>query len=224
MEKIIYLEKGEEPKMPENASEEQRLDVAVKWINRKVESTVHFGLIQIGYYLLNNFFAGSLDEALSRNPHKHHSFRKLCRRPDLLISSTHLVNAVKLVAQEKALAGETAFQKLGVSHKIALLPVADAREKRSLARRALDEGLSVRALGREVAKLRESQPRAEMSGDRWARQLRARAVATLRLLESPSVDGISPVEARALDQALSALRQKLQGALANLRGIRSLAS
>ena len=121
MEKIIYLERRDADDLPPDASEEERIDAAVRWINRKVQATVHFGLVQIGYYLLTRFFEGDIEQALSRNPRKHHSFRRLCRRGDLLISSTHLVNAVKLVVQEKLLADERAFQGLPVSHKIALL-------------------------------------------------------------------------------------------------------
>ena len=64
MQKIIYLAKKEESHLPDGAPEYERIDAAVRWINRKVESTVHFGLLQIGYYLLNNFFDGKIDETV----------------------------------------------------------------------------------------------------------------------------------------------------------------
>lgn len=219
MQKIIYLEKRDAEDLPKDASEQERLDAAVRWINKKVQSTVHFGLIQIGYYLLNSFFGGSIEEALSRNPHKINSFRKLCKRPDLLISSTHLINAVKLVIQEKQLESEPAFQALAVSHKIALLPLREIEAKRALAVRVGSEGLSVRDLTREVRRVRS---RDLCDADVWARRLRRALNVVLESAES-TPEGISASEAEALDRAILETRRRLQGTLASLRGIRSIA-
>ena len=119
MQKFVYLQKQDATLAPaatdvEPLNEDQRIDRAVGWINRKVAHTLHVGLIQIGYYLLDNFFQGSIETALSKSPKKGNSFRKLCRRPDLVVSSTHLVNAVKLVAQERTLRGDQSFAALPV--------------------------------------------------------------------------------------------------------------
>jgi hypothetical protein len=221
MQKIIFLDKQEADDLPPGASEEERVEAAVRWINRKVQSTVHFGLLQIGYYLLNTFFGGSVEEALSRNPHKQHSFRRLCRRPDLLISSTHLVSSVKLVVQEKQLGEDRDFQKLAVSHKIALLGVGSLETKRALARRAAGEGLSVRALNGEVRRLRGGE-----AGDdsrRWLRRLRRALDEVQELAQQARLEDLSPTEVQALDRAVSETRRRLQATLATLRGIRSIA-
>ena len=47
MEKIVYLEKQQEIVIVRPEDRESRIDNAVRWINRKVANTVHFGLIQI---------------------------------------------------------------------------------------------------------------------------------------------------------------------------------
>ena len=224
MQKIIYLDKADSQAVPVDASEAERLDMAVKWINRKVETTVHFGLLQIGYYLLNNFFDGDIDLALSRNPHKENSFRRLCQRPDLVISSTHLVNAVKLVVQEKQLAGMTEFKELPVSHKIALLTVKDSRSKKLLARKALKEKLSVRALTREVREKRNGNgSSAGPDADRWSRRLRRTLQSVLSQTDDAHLRGLSAQEAVELDRALMDARRRLQSTIAELRGIRSVA-
>ena len=220
MQKIIFLDKNDAEVLAPDASETERVEVAVRWINRKVQSTVHFGLVQIGYYLLNNFFGGSIEEALSRNPHKQHSFRSLCKHPELVISSTHLINAVKLVVQEKQLADHKSFQALPVSHKIALLGTRDLEARRGLAQRATDEGLSVRALTREVRKVRGETAVAD--ADRWSRRLRRALDLVIETTELP-MDGISPQEAAALDRAICEARRRLQTTLASVRGIRSVA-
>jgi hypothetical protein len=220
MEKIIYLERRDAEDLSPEASEEERLEAAVRWINKKVQSTVHFGLVQIGYYLLNTFFGGSIEEALSRNPHKHTSFRRLCRRPDLLISSTHLVSSVKLVVQEKMLAEERTFQNLPVSHKIALLGIPDLETKRALASRVVAENLSVRALASEVRRLRGKEIG---EADAWARRLRRTLNAVLEVAHGEVPEGISDIELRALDRAIIETRRRLQNTLAGVRGIRSVA-
>lgn len=220
MQKIIYLDKNDSGEMPAHASEKERLDTAVRWINRKVESTVHFGLLQIGYYLLNNFFDGDIKLALSKNPHKETSFRQLCQRPDLVISSTHLVNSVKLVVQEKQLGRDPMFQGLPVSHKIALLSVGDHGQKRLLARRAVEERLSVRALTQQVRQLRGD---AEDGADVWSRRMRRAVQQLARLAEAPILEGLTRREAEALDHAIVDTRRRLQTALAEIRGIRSVA-
>jgi hypothetical protein len=216
MEKIVYLERQDADEVAlESLSEEERIDQAVKWINRKVANTVHFGLIQIGYFLLNTFFGGSIEEALSKNPHKTQSFRRLCRRTDLVISASHLTNAVKLVVQEKTLAGDRAFAALPVSHKIALLPVENLELKRMLAEKTLDEGLSVRALSKEI---KDAKKRG-LPQQAWSRRFRRALDTVKREIDSPEAQDLRELgfrEAQALKLSVEEARERLELVLSSL--------
>ena len=216
MQKIVYLEKQDPNNQPtEILSEEDRIDVAVNWINAKVAHTMHFGLLQVGFYLLTNFFDGSLENALSKSPKKAQSFRKLCRRGDLSISATHLVNAVKLVVQEKTLAGDRTFTSLPVSHKIALLPVEDLDLKRALAERTADEGLSVRALTREVRGARKRG----LPQQAWSRRLRRALETVKKEAEAPEASELRELgqrEAEALKASVQQAKERLERVLDGL--------
>ena len=64
-----------------------------------------------------------------------------------------------------------AFRGLGVSHLTALL-AAPAEEREGMAQRAQDDGLSVRQLKAEIAKLKEVREEAQLTIDRLSEELR----------------------------------------------------
>ncbi|NTU73251.1 hypothetical protein HGB07_03725 [Candidatus Roizmanbacteria bacterium] len=63
-----------------------------------------------------------------------------------LPKKTFLYNAVRLVQDQKKLAGSPEYAKISISHKIALLPIDDSEEKIKLAKQISAEKLSVRKL------------------------------------------------------------------------------
>ena len=103
---------------------------------------------------------------------------------------------------------------------IALLAIVDVDEKRQLARRALKENLSVRALAREVKRLKQPQG---LEAEEWARKVRRKLADLTRLVDAPILDGLTPEQAEQLDRSISNARRSLQAPLAKLRGFRSVA-
>lgn len=120
------------------------LNDAVKFINRKSNEGAR-SLIEIGEYLLRNFFEGDPRKVEDRAPRKGISLRKLAEHEDICMSFMTLSNAVKLAVQESLFEDEK-YKALTESHKIALFQIRDDDAKLSFADRVVDEKLSVRDL------------------------------------------------------------------------------
>jgi hypothetical protein len=141
------------PLLPgETAVRSDLIDQAVREINRIYVGKGLEAARGIGEFVLRTFFDNSMDTFRAKGK-KHISFRKLVERDDLRVSHVHLRNCVVLVDQLKALPVELA-NALPVSHHTVLLPVHDEKAKVVLARKAVRENLSKRALETEVRRLR----------------------------------------------------------------------
>lgn len=158
---------------------------AVAWIRSKVAETLKLGAIEVGEYVLVNFFQNNPDLVRSRDPYKAASFRALsskCGTPELPISKTWLNNAVGVALITRLLPQDAhAFRSLPPSYQEALLPLTDPSAVESLAKQAAARQLTFRELRRLVADERRSRREESTSPrspakllkllDRWAQYL-----------------------------------------------------
>jgi hypothetical protein len=119
----------------------QKIDEAVRFINRKTILTGLELAREIGQYLLDTFFDGDYQSFADTSRSKKTSFRALLVREDLLLGNATLYRFVRISHQLRALPPDLASD-LSLAHHRALLPLNDADTKTELARRALDEGWS----------------------------------------------------------------------------------
>lgn len=119
---------------------------------------------EIGEYLLHRFFDGDPAKFHERG-RKHISFRKLAEREDLQPSYSFLWNACAVVEQFRLLPADLR-EALPFSHHKLLLPVKDEATKVKLAQRAVEKGLSKRALEAEIHKAKKREASTPRSGRR----------------------------------------------------------
>jgi hypothetical protein len=129
------------------------VDLALTHIQTVIARTVTRGMLEIGEYLLETFYEGSPELFHSSRPRKHASLRLLVERCESLtlpVSRTFLGNALRMAAVAKELPAGATFLKLPPSHRIELLRVRDPEHLEQLARRCVDERLTVASLRRVV--------------------------------------------------------------------------
>jgi len=98
------------------------VDKAVKLINEKASKTVYKGYLEIGEYLLLNFFNNDIKEASSKNRKKAVSFQELRKRPDLEVHPSSLSRMVRVASQERYFIQRNVnTDGLSYSHKIELI-------------------------------------------------------------------------------------------------------
>lgn len=126
--------------------ERRKLEKAVEFINAKVDEAVHT-LLDIGNYLLHEFFENDLSKVRNRAPRKSISLRKLAECERLNISYRSLCNAVNLAIQERRFFRHNpTFRHLTESHKLLLLNLGNDSEIVSYAKQTVERKLSVRDL------------------------------------------------------------------------------
>jgi hypothetical protein len=131
------------------------IDQAVKFINEKANEAVYNGSIEVGAFILKNFYDDDVQSATSRNPRKPISYSKLCQHPELTVKPETLGVMVRVAAQEKYFADENVNTGgLTYSHKAELAKLYNDQEKIDLVKDTLEEGWSVRQLKDEVYALR----------------------------------------------------------------------
>jgi len=131
------------------------VDRAVRFINEKACETLYKGAEEIGAYLLENFFNGDIELAISRNPYKCTSYAMLVNREDLLVHPATLSVMVRVAAQETFfLEKEFRADNLSYTHKAELVKLPNTDQKLVLAREVSEGGYSTRQLALEVKKLR----------------------------------------------------------------------
>jgi len=125
----------------------------VSEINTLAIKTVERGAMEIGEYVLDAVFQGSLTEAASRNPYKNNSLLQICNHPDLMVNRRTLGGWVRAANLKRTLtADKVDCSKLTLSHFASLLQVADKDTRRNLAAKAIEEEWSVRVLVAEADK------------------------------------------------------------------------
>ena len=139
--------------------DDQHVSKAVHHINEIWSQTVEVGskgLLQIGEYILKEFFAGKEDEVRSRNPHKDESVRALSNHPDLLIKPTSLSNAVNLALQERDFADAgVSTEGISVTHRIVLIPVREVMAKIRLLNEVREKKFSADRLRLRISELKQ---------------------------------------------------------------------
>lgn len=120
-------------------------DAAVKFVNERVESEAA-NLVEIGAYLLKNFFEDNIEEARSQVPNKELSIHTLAERDDINMSYSRLSRCLNLSVQEKDLGTLATSQELTASHKILLLAVEKVADKKKYVKAVESKKMSVRAL------------------------------------------------------------------------------
>ena len=167
--------------------------------------------VAIGDYIVKHFFGGDLDLARSNDPTKPVALRRLLERADEMdVSSTVIRRSVSLSVQYRQLP-PAVRGALSMRQQLALLPVADTREKTRIAEEALAKNLSGDGIARLVRRGRGPLPTG-----RPPRPVLERAVrSALRALEAPEVDDALASRAiRALD---ARTRRELLARLRNAR-------
>lgn len=115
----------------------------------------------MGEYLVKTLFGGKLENFGAEK--KHASWRALAERDDILVSHSTLWYSVAILAQLRQLP-EDIGTALSVSHHRRLLPVRDAKAKETLAKRVVEEGLTIAQLEKEVARQRKKEKKGDRRG------------------------------------------------------------
>lgn len=147
------MNNGDQPRNPHNEQSETFVDAraVVMEINRLVIKTIERGVMEIGEYVLDAVFKGSMDDALSRNPYKHQSLQEICDNPNLLVDRRRLGTWVRAAHLRKVLkANQVPCSSLSYSHFAALLRVTDEKKRQELAKQANTKHWSARKLIDEI--------------------------------------------------------------------------
>ncbi len=116
------------------------VDKAVKLINEKASKTVYKGYLEIGEYLLLNFFNNDIKEASSKNRKKAVSFQELRKRPDLEVHPSSLSRMVRVASQERYFIQRNVnTDGLSYSHKIELIKLDNDEKKLQLVEMCIKE-------------------------------------------------------------------------------------
>ena len=127
--------------------DERLVQYSVDFINMKVAESVFKGSLEIGEYLLVNFFGNDIQLAASQNPSKAASYSALRKRPDLGVSRTTLARMVRIAAQERFFRLRRIItDKLSYAHRIELIKLENNDKKIELVRICMNESLSSRQL------------------------------------------------------------------------------
>jgi hypothetical protein len=107
-----------------NSSVDEKILIneAVNYINDKIGNSYYNTAVEIGDYILKNFFNDDIKKVKSKLSNKDNSFSKLCQNSDLKIHPKHLNQMVLIAAQEK-LFKENIKKELNYSLKVELLKV-----------------------------------------------------------------------------------------------------
>jgi len=135
----------------ETSADDSVLDQAVGELNRIYIAKGLEAARAMGEYVLDTFFAGDPANFRTRS-NKHITFRRLAERDDLQPSYSHVFSSVAVVEQLRLLP-EDIGTALSVSHHKALLPIKDESSKERLAKKAIEDGLSVEAFRLEIQRV-----------------------------------------------------------------------
>jgi len=192
------------------------VEASVKFINDKVAETVFRGSIEIGEYVLKNFFNDDIELASSQDPTKSASYNALCSHPDLAVSRTTLARMVRVAAQERFfIANNVDVGMLGYSHRVELLKLENNETKIALVQKCIEMSLSKRKL---IPLINEARQAPEESMESVATRMANKHIAGLEcLLGGPT----EPTVINDMDQLRiieTETRQKLRQTAASVLG------
>jgi hypothetical protein len=153
-------ESGEAPDAASDDIGEAMVKKVVREINRIALETVERGKMDIGEYVFQAIFKGDIAEALSKNPYKSKSLKRICDDPELLVDRRMLGTWVRAAAFKAKLEKNLVeCSNLTVSQLLAVMKLSGEKNeenRKALAETANREGLSVRDILAEVSKFKKN--------------------------------------------------------------------
>ena len=132
------------------------IDRSVEFINAIVVKTMYKGSLEIGEYLLINFFNNKIEQASSKNRNKAVSFQELCKRPDLGVHPSTLSRMVRVASQERYfLQNKASTDDLSYSHRIEFTKIDNDEKKIRLVKKCIQEKMSCRELSKIIFAARQ---------------------------------------------------------------------
>ena len=119
-------------------------------------------LIAVGKIVIDGMFNGDLEQ-FKTGAKTHESFRALSKRSDIGMSSTQLWYSVA-VLENVRLIGDDESQRLATSHHRLLTHVTDKDSRKKIARKAIEQNLTVRELEAEIRQTHVREPDAPKLG------------------------------------------------------------
>ena len=216
---LVKKEEGLTPK------ELKALSSAVEFINKRID-TASSSLIEVGEYLLKNFFEGDLQKVHDRAPRKGISLRKLAEHPDVNMSFAGLSNAVNLAVQEEELGSVQALEQLTPTHKIHLLKVPDLKEKKKYVSQIDKYKLSVRQFEAILVSDGYSKPRglAAIESEKERKLLRSgfrqymNPFEAIMEMDLGNLFGMPKTNVKSTYEAAKKARKRLDGIILELEG------
>jgi len=138
----------------EDVEKDPLIEAAVFEINKLVGDNLLKTAMDVGNYILEAFYKNDIQEALSKNPKKHNSYRKLQDSLDLKIHFKTLNQMVNITIQERFLLGEFPEEKvklLSYSQRVELLPRTDG-DKIALAKKCFEDQLTIKQMRAAISK------------------------------------------------------------------------
>ncbi|MBI5249090.1 MAG: hypothetical protein HY912_06315 [Desulfomonile tiedjei] len=138
------------------------IDDSVEFINEKYNENAYKMAIEIGAYVLKQFFNDDIALAASKNPRKPASFRALCKNEKLIPRPDALSVMVRVAAQEKFfLEKDLDTASLSYSHKAELVKLPNDDAKVKLVNSVMQKALSSRELEQKVKAIRKKDGHAK---------------------------------------------------------------
>lgn len=130
-------------------ADKRQVNQAVARIRVLLSQTLQKGCEQVGQYLLDTFYGGSVEAYLSAHPNKHVSLRMLmdrCGTVELPVNKVFLARAIQMAALVRQLPRQSRFMSLPPSHRYELLKVKSVDTLEQLASKAVESNMSVQKL------------------------------------------------------------------------------
>jgi hypothetical protein len=158
-----------EANLRDNSAEAPETFVDIKSVVRGINKRavrIEEASMEIGDYVLEEVFQGSLDEALSRNPYKSRSLRQVADDPELIVDRRRLATSVRAAAFRRDLRGnQVECSSLTYSQWAALLKETDDKKRRDLAAEANRERWTVRQITERINATKQGQDSAGKTKD-----------------------------------------------------------
>ena len=143
----LLIQGGSEVVERSDEIDQELIERTVTFIKDKVSTALVTTAIEIGDFLLENFFENNIDLATSKNPKKSMSYRKLCLHPQLPLQPTTLSEMVRIAAQERFLTQNgVSTDSLLYTHRLYLAKLPNDEDKLQYVNRIIENSMSGRAV------------------------------------------------------------------------------
>jgi ParB-like chromosome segregation protein Spo0J len=184
------------------------IDAIVRGINERA-IRIDDATMDIGEYVLEELFQGSLEAALSKDPYKSRSLRQVADSPELNISRKRLSTSVRAAAFRRDLVNDQVdCSGLTYSHWASLLKETDDEKRQDLALEAIQHGWSSRQISERIKVAKREQ---DSNGKtKWILRTMERP---LDLVKDQEVLGLLEDPAKLAEQLKSADRLQMAKAI-----------